>query len=154
MLYAIPDGKSLRTFPGIALFVRRNSGRKTATHFSWMLWSCPPHRRKWRALRQPSMKGLFSTASEPMNCRRTCFKKSAIRASALQGGTSVPPARGTAAPGPGHSPPGPALAARAGATSWPANALIKRLLQLRPARFLGRRGPFFSGRDCLSLHLN
>ncbi|MBP1887688.1 hypothetical protein [Sinorhizobium mexicanum] len=31
---AIPDGKPLRTFPGIAWF-QRNSGRKTATHFSW-----------------------------------------------------------------------------------------------------------------------
>ncbi|TIQ35499.1 MAG: hypothetical protein E5X48_14130 [Mesorhizobium sp.] len=32
---AIPDGKPLRTFPGIALFALRNSGRKTVTHFSW-----------------------------------------------------------------------------------------------------------------------
>ncbi|QLL62275.1 hypothetical protein FKV68_12915 [Sinorhizobium mexicanum] len=31
---AIPGGKPLRTFPGIAWF-QRNSGRKTATHFSW-----------------------------------------------------------------------------------------------------------------------
>ncbi|NKL67112.1 hypothetical protein GFL96_35675 [Rhizobium leguminosarum bv. viciae] len=33
--HAIPDGKPLRTFPGIAAFVSRNSGRKTAAHFSW-----------------------------------------------------------------------------------------------------------------------
>ncbi|TIU61913.1 MAG: hypothetical protein E5W25_27950, partial [Mesorhizobium sp.] len=33
--YAIPDGKPLRTFPGIALLFLRNSGRKTASHFSW-----------------------------------------------------------------------------------------------------------------------
>ncbi len=32
---AIPDGKPLRTFPGIALALCRNPGRKTATHFSW-----------------------------------------------------------------------------------------------------------------------
>ncbi|RVD68472.1 MAG: hypothetical protein E5V62_28960 [Mesorhizobium sp.] len=33
--YAIPDGKPLRTFPGIAILFLRNSGRKTASHFSW-----------------------------------------------------------------------------------------------------------------------
>ncbi|NKN11236.1 hypothetical protein GFL86_06595 [Rhizobium laguerreae] len=33
--YAMPDGKPLHTFPGIALLVLRNSGRKTASHFSW-----------------------------------------------------------------------------------------------------------------------
>ncbi|WP_234883267.1 hypothetical protein [Ensifer adhaerens] len=32
---AIPDGKPLRTFPGIRSLGWRNSGRKTATHFSW-----------------------------------------------------------------------------------------------------------------------
>ncbi|TPJ57826.1 hypothetical protein FJ471_21175 [Mesorhizobium sp. B2-7-1] len=32
---AIPDGKPARSFPGIAWLVERNSGRKTATHFSW-----------------------------------------------------------------------------------------------------------------------
>ncbi|RTM06553.1 MAG: hypothetical protein EKK31_13625 [Hyphomicrobiales bacterium] len=34
-LHAIPDGKPLRTFPGIARSGSRNSGRKTALHFSW-----------------------------------------------------------------------------------------------------------------------
>ncbi|TPM37553.1 hypothetical protein FJ967_16165 [Mesorhizobium sp. B2-3-4] len=34
--HAIPDGKPLRTFPGIAcLLLSCNSGRKTAAHFSW-----------------------------------------------------------------------------------------------------------------------
>ncbi|OKP80785.1 hypothetical protein BTE77_00080 [Ensifer adhaerens] len=32
---AIPDGKPLRTFPGIRSLGWRNSGRKTASHFSW-----------------------------------------------------------------------------------------------------------------------
>ncbi|RUU14597.1 hypothetical protein EOD23_00415 [Mesorhizobium sp. USDA-HM6] len=33
---AIPDGKPLRTFSwNCRFFVFRNSGRKTATHFSW-----------------------------------------------------------------------------------------------------------------------
>ncbi|MGF6155855.1 hypothetical protein M2267_001098, partial [Ensifer sp. KUDG1] len=32
---AIPDGKPLRTFPGIGSLGWRNSGRKTAAHFSW-----------------------------------------------------------------------------------------------------------------------
>ncbi|TPJ73226.1 hypothetical protein FJ434_29515 [Mesorhizobium sp. B2-5-13] len=35
-------GKPLRTFPGIAhLLPLRNSGRKTATHFSWNCFSSP-----------------------------------------------------------------------------------------------------------------
>ncbi|TIU62883.1 MAG: hypothetical protein E5W25_25940, partial [Mesorhizobium sp.] len=36
--HAIPDGKPLHTFPGIAS-LSRNSRRKTAAHFSWNCFS-------------------------------------------------------------------------------------------------------------------
>ncbi|TIO84964.1 MAG: hypothetical protein E5X74_13830 [Mesorhizobium sp.] len=46
----VADGKPLRTFPGIAQFVCRNSGQKTAAHFSWNCF----YRRAENTLNMPS----------------------------------------------------------------------------------------------------
>ncbi|RWA77602.1 MAG: hypothetical protein EOQ69_02760 [Mesorhizobium sp.] len=43
-LGAAPNGKPLCTFPGIAPFARRNSGRETAMHFSWNCFRRPAWR--------------------------------------------------------------------------------------------------------------
>ena len=64
-LSAIPDGKPLRTFPGIvlSLFVR-NSGRKTAAHFSWncTLFICPQFRTENRCALFLELYSLYLSA--------------------------------------------------------------------------------------------